>query len=540
MQLNKWSCLLRYTVSLATLSISFVGLMGVAVAAAGELDPSFATAVGSPYRPAGVLRNLPAISAVNGTISSAHVAVRADRGFYVAVPCLTAAASPAPAICVTSYTESGATEIGFGVVSFTANASIAPQAIAVDQNDNVWIVGICDGQSCIQKVLRSGAVANNLGASGNQSRVQAPSMIAAGAIDVGYDGKLAVGGRCFNGSRNYPCAIRLLANGVPDPAFAGGFANGWGNDSFALIELLNDGQVRKIKLLPDGRIYAAGRCTLASGERMCLAIIEANGTRQNYAVPNSQDGFDILSYYIAFPPGSMVTFFSDFAVQTDGLALLYGTCGYVGTPNGSPCLSRIQPGVGADVYFANAGHVRPYLRPEPMQAAGMVLRQDGSIVTLANCDVTVGLGTRRQLCVTALGSGGNFSLQFFAGSNAASDIEFDPGNTPSRLFWDGQGAVRYFDQSLLAVASCPDTGGFRWFCLARISLSPPAAPNCKPDLDGDRRAQATTDAALIARIARGGTSDAALANVIGSGATRSTWATLRDHLNAQCGMSLAP
>ncbi len=512
-------------------------------AAPGELDASFGSAGSSPVRPSGVSRNTPGTSFASNTISAGYVAVRSDGGYYALVPCITVTPSGGAAMCVSSYSETAVFDSSFGIVSLPGTGTVAPLAIAVDRDDNVWIAGICADQSCLQKVLRNGQVARNLGELGNQSVVQAPSMVAAGAIDIGYDGKIAVGGRCFNSARYYPCATRLLPNGVPDPSFLFGATNGWGNDPFALNELLTDGFVRKIKLASDGRIYAAGRCVLASGERMCAAMIEANGTRQTYAVPNSQDGLDYYSFYIAFPPSSTLTRFSDFAVQTDGLMLLYGTCNYAAAPTRAPCLTRIQPGVGADVYFGSAGHVRPYLRPEPMDASGMVLRQDGSIVTLANCDVTVSSNVRRQLCVVALGTGGNFSLQFLSGGNAANDIEFDAGSTPSRLLWDGVGAARYFDRGLLAVASCPDSTGFRWLCVARISLAPPAAPHCKPDLDGDRRALATTDAALIARVAKspaGSGSNATLGNLLTPTATRNSWAALSSYLNGHCGTALTP
>jgi hypothetical protein len=226
------------------------------------------------------------------------------------------------------------------------------------------------------------------------------------------------------------------------------------------------------------------------------------------------------------------------AVQSDGGALLYGTCSRATAPTQFACVVRQTPDVGFDLLFGTGGYLRPFLRGEPMTAAGIVLRQDGSFVLLANCDVTVSAQTRRRLCVQTHTPSGNFSYQLLSGI-AANDIEFDGNNTPLRLVWDGAGATRYRDNALLAVASCPDAGGFRWLCVAKISLGTLTAPHlCTPDIDGDGRALATTDAALVARIARGATGGAVTAHATGPGAARPDWAAIRSHMNTHCGTSL--
>jgi len=69
------------------------------------------------------------------------------------------------------------------------------------------------------------------------------------------------------------------------------------------------------------------------------------------------------------------------------------------------------------------------------------------------------------------------------------------------------------------------------FALARVD-------DCN-DIDGNGKVEALTDALLYMRALFGLTGTAVTDNAIGAGATRATWAQIRDHMNAQCGMSWA-
>jgi Domain of unknown function (DUF5122) beta-propeller len=525
----------------AALAISLASALTVSYvhAAPGELDTAFGTVTGSPYTPAGVTRGAPSPLVSANTLATASVAVRSDGGYYLANSCLST--SGVESVCVTSYLGTGQSENPFSPivpVLQVAGATVVG-GVAVDSNDHAWVAASCNGQGCVAKRLRDGSIATNLGASGNLSRVNIPSMVFATSIDVGRDGKIAVGGRCFDGAQYHPCAIRLLPNGAIDSSFNGGQVSGWGNDPFNAIEQVVDGIVRKVVYHGDGRIYAGGRCVGAAIEWMCVAVLEADGSRRLRYVLNSQDQFDVFSFYTA-PLWTLATStsFVDMAIQSDGGMLLYGTCQQAAAPTQFGCAVRMLPDVGFDRHFGNNGYLRAFLRPDPMTAAGLVLRQDGSFVLLANCDVTVSSQSRRRLCVQTHTPSGNFSYQLLTGV-AANDIEFDGSNSPLRLVWDGVGAARYRGNALLAVASCPDAGGFRWICVAKISLGALPSPHaCSPDIDGDHLGLATTDAALVARIARGASATAAIANVIGAGAARSDWSQIRTHLNTNCATSI--
>ncbi len=521
------------------ISLACLLLMPHAHAAPGELDTTFGTVTGSPFTPAGITRGAPSPQVASNTLITASTAVRKDGGYYVANSCFSTAG--VASICVTSYSPTGQMENQFNAIVpvIQAAGTTVVGGVAVDANDHAWVSGSCNGQGCVAKRLRDGSNASNLGGSGNLSRIDIPSMVFATSIDVGRDGKIAVGGRCFDGAQYHPCAIRLLSSGAIDSSFNGGQVAGWGNDPFNAVEQVVDGIVRKVVFHGDGRIYAGGRCAGAAIEWMCVAILEVDGSRRLRSVLNSQDEFDVYSYYTAaLWSFATSTSFVDMAIQSDGGMLLYGTCRQTAAPTQFACAVRMMPEVGFDRWFGNNGYLRAFLRPEVMTAAGMVLRQDGSFVLLANCDVTVSAQTRRRLCVQTHTPSGNFSYQLLTGV-AGNDIEFDGSTTPNRLTWEGVGATRYRDNALLAVASCPDTGGFRWLCVAKISLGALPAPHaCSSDIDGDARSLATTDATMVARIARGASASAAISNVIGPGATRNSWSAIRTHLNTNCGTAI--
>jgi hypothetical protein len=520
-------------------ALAALGALGVAYAAPGELDASFGTPSLSPYTPAGATRGIPSPVASAATMSTAAIAVRKDGGFYLANPCLNAGGNTS--LCVSSYTLTGALENPFAPLVPVLEPGGATQigGIAVDDRDHAWIAGSCNGQGCVAKRLRDGTNATNLGAGGILARIDIPTMVFAAAIDIGRDGKIAVGGRCFDGEQHHPCAIRLLPNGAIDPSFNSGQVAAWGNDPFNAIEQVVDGIVRKVIFHGDGRIYAGGRCAGTVIEWMCVAILEADGSRRLRYVLNSQEQFDVFSYYTAALWSlATSTSFVDMAIQTDGATLLYGTCSQNSAPTQFACAVRLMPELGFDRMFANNGFLRAFLRPEPMSAAGLVLRQDGSFTLLANCDVAVSAQTRRRLCVQTHSPSGNFSYQLLTGV-AANDIEFDGSTTPQRLVWHGVGATRYRDSAILAVASCPDASGFRWLCVVKISLGALPAPHaCSPDIDGDFRSLATTDAALVARIARGASGNAVTSSATGSSASRTDWSSIRNHLNTHCGSTL--
>ena len=69
--------------------------------------------------------------------------------------------------------------------------------------------------------------------------------------------------------------------------------------------------------------------------------------------------------------------------------------------------------------------------------------------------------------------------------------------------------------------------------LARINLD-------ALDVDGDQKSLSTTDGLIMVRVMSGVRSDNLMVGAAGTGASRTTWAQIRNHLNTRCGAGLAP
>jgi Domain of unknown function (DUF4394) len=74
-----------------------------------------------------------------------------------------------------------------------------------------------------------------------------------------------------------------------------------------------------------------------------------------------------------------------------------------------------------------------------------------------------------------------------------------------------------------------------------LAVSPVTPPNPCLDLDGDGKTQTLTDGLMLVRALLGMTGTAVTANALPSPApSRPDWASIRAHMNANCGMNFAP
>ena len=95
------------------------------------------------------------------------------------------------------------------------------------------------------------------------------------------------------------------------------------------------------------------------------------------------------------------------------------------------------------------------------------------------------------------------------------------------------------DGKIVVVGYCGDSVNDD-FCLARLSGGPLGNKSCTMAIDGDGKAQALSDGLMITRVMLGMTGNAVTAGAVGVGATRTTWAAIRNYLVTQCGMTVAP
>lgn len=514
---------------------------GVAYALPGDLDTTFAPAGStSPYAPPGVKRFVPGAGPQSFMAAST---VMADGRIVVASWC----GSPSPQntdICLSRLTTGGSFDSSFGTAGFASVGFVSglnmPSGVTLDAQDNIWVGGYCGGIGCIFKFSPSGGKYVNVGVNG---QITVSGMADVHSVATTGDNKIVVGGRCPGaGSVYYPCVARILTNGTMDPAFNGGAIRRWGDDPFD-GGLLQNGNVPRVVVSSDGRIYAANRCDVGTNVaspqwRMCLAIIEANGTLPPIFFPDNSVGF----FYYTFFSGSTAQYLYDMVVQSDGSAVVAGLCQ---TPAGNTgCMTRIIPGVGTDVSFGSNGVVNSVIGLGRSYAHGLVLREDGSLIMVQNCTVSnVNFG-HNGICLAAFTSSGAASNQFGSGAGTSTrllDLEA-PGAATVATGWYGAtpGAMRGPSNTLYAYGACQVSGGAASSCIARISLGTTTGKRCSADIDGNGSINATADGLLLMRSLLGLSGTAVTAGAVAPLAPRSTWFQIRDYLGLQCDLNIAP
>jgi hypothetical protein len=506
----------------------------LAHAAPGDLDTTFAPLGSvSPYAPPGVLRFL----AGSGTQSFATATgVQSTGKIVTASWCGTPPNSYS--ICVNRATSIGGLDPTFAATVITSTGRSFPSALVVDQADNVWVAGTCDDvTSCVYKIGADGGYFSNIGSNG---RVTIPGMFNANSVDLTIDGKLLVGGRCQVATSVFPCAARLLATGIIDPAWNGGAVTLWGNDPF-VGALLRNGQVPKIKARADGSVYAAATCdvgTTTARNRVCLAIIAANGQIPYFQYPDGSYDY----FYTSYPPNSSSESAVDMFVQPDGSALIVGICDRVTPVARIGCVAKFRPGIGVDSAFASEGYVfsqaGAFGNSIPFAILG---REDATFIVLQSCSVAqVGSFVHSGICLSAFDRFGNPSPQL-SGGGSTRMIDLEPaGSTTLTAGWFGNGAKRYSGDTVILNGACQAAAGAATSCIARVSLAAPTGPRCSPDINRDGRLTATSDGLLLIRSLLGLTGTTATQGTSIPGVTSATWPTIQAFLNTQCGLNIAP
>lgn len=526
---------------LRVLTVCAAVFAGAAHALPGDLDTTFAPGgSASPYAPAGVKRFVQGAGPQSFMSAST---VMADGRIVVAGWC---GSNPPPNtdFCVSRLSSAGTIDSSFAgggtaTVGFSVGGN-TPSSVTLDAQENIWVGGYCAGVGCIFKFSPSGGRFVNVGVNG---QIAVTGMADVHSLATTSDNKIVVGGRCYGaGSITYPCVARLLTNGTIDPAFNGGAIRRWGDDPFA-GGLLQSGAVPRVWVSSDGRIYAANRCDdgtslAAPNMRMCLAIVEANGTLPPIYFPDNSVGY----FYYTFFPGSTAQYLYDMVVQTDGSAVVAGLCHTASGNTG--CMTRIIPGVGIDQTFGSNGVVTSVVGFARSYAHGVVLREDGSLILVHNCTSSTTNFNHNGICLAAYTSSGAASNQFGSGAGTSSrllDLEAH-GSTSLATGWFGAspGAMRGPGNTLYAYGACQAAGGAFSSCIARISLAPTSGKRCSADIDGNGTVNATSDGLLLVRSLLGLSGSAVTAGAVAPGAPRSTWSTVRDYLALQCDLTVAP
>jgi uncharacterized delta-60 repeat protein len=416
---------------------------------------------------------------------------------------------------------------GSGSVIETTTPQDLLRGVAPAANGGWFAFGGCAQSSCVIKYLASGARDASFGTNGKKTL----NGLEVADLKQRADGRITYVSTCYQSGVAQGCVGRLLANGDFDATFNNG------QERFVAPGALNVASIYSMTSLAldpvTHRIWLTGLCRETNKNEFCVARLNANGTADTSYAANgwarfAMQGVNDSSLQILLRP--------------DGTALLIGHCQMSAT-DGFPftiCVTQLLPWTAAiDSSFGDSG--KRFLSPiaggqNRLNTTTAFLQQDGSLGIFGDCAGTTGLP---RACMMLLAGNGTDDRRL---SPAKAQLNIASSDTLQTTQVGVSPVVRDSAGALFvhAFGSCgPSNGSSTQPCLARVEWAYPRGGVCTLDLDGDGQVLATTDAAILTRVAAGMRGQSVLTNVVGSG-TRQAWEAIQAVLARDCGMSVAP
>ena len=483
------------------LTLAFSAGTQATVGQPGTLDSTF----GSAGRASTVIGS--------GSSSAMAIALQPDGKLVLAGGCFGTSTTD---ICALRYNTNGTLDTSFGsggkIIAVIAASVDASPSVAVQSDGRIVLAGHCDGVSnldfCALRYNANGTPDTSFGSGGKVITPMFGGNDSVRAVALQPDGKIVLAGYCFNGLVDFAfCALRYNADGTPDAGFGSGgkTRNAMGFGSASATALV---------VQPDGKLVLAGSCIGAINTDFCALRYNVDGSLDT--------GFGSGGKVIT-AIGTGADRATAIALQPDGKLVLAGTC--IGASDPDFCALRYHANGTLDASFGTGGSVVSSLSSFDNGNA-ILLQPDGKLILAGTCPFI-----SNGFC--ALRYHGNGAVDTSFGSNGRFIPDIGDGGS-------GNAAVLQPDGKLVLAGSCLN-GSDQHFCAARYDGGPFGYKACSLDLDGDGRILATTDSLIHARIALGITGSAVVNGItFPVEAKRKTWASIRDYLVTQCGMSLVP
>jgi len=312
-------------------------------------------------------------------------------------------------------------------------------SLAIQLDGKILLGGSCYNGSnddfCIARFNSNGTLDTTFGTSGKVIQPIGSSNDYGSSLAIQLDGKILLGGTCYNG-RNYDfCIARFNSNGTLDTTFGTsgkviqpiGSSNDWG---------------RSLVIQPDGKILLGGNC---SGD-FCIARFNSDGTLDTSFNSSGK---------VLQPIGSSFDWGRSLAIQPDGKILFGGEC-INGIINSDFCIARFNSNGTLDRTFGNSGKVIQSIGSFYDAGQSLAIQPDGKILFGGECIDGI---INSDFCIARFNSNGTLDTSFGTGGKVIQDIG---------SFYDaGQSIAIQPDGKILLGGSC-DNGSDNDFCIARF------------------------------------------------------------------------
>ena len=361
-----------------------VAPVGAALAAPGDLDPSFGTGGKVTLDFGGTDRATHVALAPDGRIVVLGLTDATGGGDF-AVARFTSAGAPDPTFGTggkeTIGTQPGVNDIGGGVV------------VLPDERIIVSGQGDATDDFVAKRLSANGTVDPSFGSGGT-------SVVDFGGNDIPNqmvaqpDGKLVLAGATGTDGHHDFAVARLNADGTPD--------TGFGSDGKVTIDFGGDDIAYGLAVQADGKIVVAGQGD--PDAEMSIARLNADGTLDPTFGSDGEATIDLGG-----PSGAYAL-----ALQPDGKIVLAGTTTAVGA--GDFAVARLTSSGSLDPTFNGTGKQTLGYGAANEAALGVVVQPNGRIVVMGNG------GVNHDFPVTRLNSNGTIDTTFGTGGTVGVDF----------------------------------------------------------------------------------------------------------------------
>ena len=200
-------------------------------------------------------------------------------------------------------------------------------SLAIQPDGKILLGGYCNNRGnidfCITRFKSDGTLDKTFGRSGKVIQPIGSSDDEGYSLAIQPDGKILLGGSCYNGINWDFCIDRFNSNGTLD--------NSFGSSGKVIQHIDSDDYGNSLAIQPDGKILLGGHCDDGDNINFCIARFNSNGTLDN----SFGTGGKVIPHI-----GSFVNFGYSLAIQLDGKILLGGSC--QGVSNLDFCIARFQ------------------------------------------------------------------------------------------------------------------------------------------------------------------------------------------------------
>jgi uncharacterized delta-60 repeat protein len=272
------------------------------------------------------------------------------------------------------------------IIQLIGSSDDIGQSLAIQPDGKILLGGVCDIGSnneindyCIARFNSDGTLDTTFGNSGKVIQPIGSSNDFGRSLVIQPDGKILLGGTCYNGSNDDFCIARFNSDGTLDTTF--------GNSGKVIQPIGSSNDFgRSLAIQLDGKILLGGYCDNGGNDDFCIARFNPNGTLDT-SFGRRGSGKVIL------PIGSDDDYEHSLAIQPDGKILLGGRC-YNGS-NNDFCIARFNSDGTHDNSFGSNGIVIQPIGSSNDNGQSLAIQPDGKILLGGDCYV----GSNVDFCI---------------------------------------------------------------------------------------------------------------------------------------------